>query len=100
MDYVWDRHRWYNDIDRETPPSEIFSKHIFGCFISDEVGIAMRHQIGIDNILFESDYPHSDSNWPHSRKMLEDALADVPDEEARKIAELNARKVYNFPRSS
>jgi len=50
----------------------------------------------VDNILFESDYPHSDCNWPHTRKLLADALADVPDDEARKIAELNARALYHF----
>jgi predicted TIM-barrel fold metal-dependent hydrolase len=50
----------------------------------------------VDNILFESDYPHSDCNWPHTRKMLGDALADVPDDEARKIVELNARALYHF----
>ena len=55
--------------------------------------------IGEDNIMFESDYPHSDSNWPHTRKMLAESLVDVPDEVARKIAETNARKLYNFPRS-
>jgi len=100
IDYVWDRHRWYNDINREIPPSELFKDHIFGCFIYDEAGIEARHRIGVDQIMFESDYPHSDSNWPDTRKLLEASLADVPDEEARKIVELNARRVYNWPRSS
>ena len=58
----------------------------------------MRHLIGLDNIMFESDYPHSDSNYPASRQKLEGVLASGPDNEARKIAELNARKVFNFPR--
>ena len=100
IDYVWERHRWYNNINREIPPSVLFKDHIFGCFISDRAGIADRHLIGVDNIMFESDYPHSDSNWPHSRKMLAEVLADVPDDEARKIAELNARRVFNFPRAA
>ena len=99
IDYVWDRHRWYNDINREIPPSELFKDHIFGCFIYDDAGIEARHRIGVDQIMFESDYPHSDSNWPDTRKLLEASLADVPDEEARKIVELNARRVYNWPRA-
>ena len=49
-------------------------------------------------MMFESDYPHSDSNWPSSRLVLEKMLTDVPDDEARKIAEDNARRVFNFPR--
>jgi predicted TIM-barrel fold metal-dependent hydrolase len=96
IDYVWERHRHYNDVNREVRPSDLFATNIFGCFIADEIGIEIRHQIGIDNIMFESDYPHSDSNWPHSRKLLEERLLDVPDDEARKIAELNARRVFNF----
>ncbi|MCW2525233.1 MAG: amidohydrolase [Pseudonocardiales bacterium] len=100
MDYVWERHRWYNDVNREIAPSEIFHKNIYGCFISDEAGVANRHRIGVDNIMFESDYPHSDSNWPHTRKMLEETMADVPDDEAAKMCELNARKLYNFPRKA
>ncbi|MGW0593735.1 amidohydrolase family protein [Streptosporangium sp. NPDC002607] len=97
IDFVWERHRWYNDVNRAVRPSDLFRKHIFGCFISDNAGIAARHTIGIDNIMFESDYPHSDSNWPNTRKMLAEALVDVPEDEARKMVELNARRVYNFP---
>ena len=100
LDTVWERHRWYNEVNREIAPSELFKEHIFGCFISDESGIAARHRIGVDNIMFETDYPHSDGNWPHSRKHLEEALADVPEDESRKIAELNARRLFNFPRTA
>lgn len=97
-DYVWDRHRLYTGMADSRKPSEIFHDHIFGCFISDEVGIANIDLIGEDNVMFEGDYPHSDSNWPNARKMLEESLAKTPDNTARKIAELNARKLFNFPR--
>ena len=58
-----------------------------------------RHLIGVENIMFESDYPHSDSNWPQTRKLLENVMLDVPDDEVRLMVELNARRLYNFPRS-
>jgi predicted TIM-barrel fold metal-dependent hydrolase len=95
-DYSWGRHKYWCDINADKVPSELFREHIYGCFIADQSGIEQRHRIGVDNILFESDYPHSDCNWPHTRKLLADALADVPDDEARKIAELNARALYHF----
>ena len=98
IDYVWDRHRWYNDVNREVRPSGLFKDHVYGCFIIDEAGVRNRDLIGVDNIMFESDYPHSDSNWPHTRKLLEATMLDVPDNEAQKITEWNARKLYNFPR--
>jgi predicted TIM-barrel fold metal-dependent hydrolase len=96
MDYSWGRHKYWCNVNADKVPSELFREHIYGCFIADQSGIEQRHRIGIDNIMFESDYPHSDSNWPHTRKMLADALAGVPDDEARKIVELNARKLYHF----
>jgi len=100
VDYVWERHRWYNDVNRDVRPSEIFRDHLWGCFISDDAGIEARHRIGIDNIMFESDYPHSDSQWPHTRKILEESMANVPDDEAVKMVETNAREFYNFPRKA
>lgn len=97
-DYTWERHRWYTDVNREIRPSDLFADHIFGCFIEDHAGVAMRDLIGVDNIMFEGDYPHSDSNFPASREKLAGALANVPDQDARRIAEDNARRVFNFPR--
>jgi hypothetical protein len=98
MDQVWARHRYYQPIDFDARPSDLFKKHFWGCYIEDEFGIKNRHEIGIDRICVEIDYPHSDSNWPNSRKGIAASLADVPDDEAHKIVELNAREVLNFPR--
>lgn len=99
LDCTWERHRWYLNLP-DVRPSELFRDHIFGCFITDLAGIQTRGLIGIDNIMFEGDYPHSDSNFPSSRKLLAEALHDVPDSDARAIAEDNARRVFNFPRTS
>jgi predicted TIM-barrel fold metal-dependent hydrolase len=96
IDYSFGRHKYWCNINADKLPSELFREHIYGCFISDQSGIEQRHRIGVDNIMFESDYPHSDSNWPHTRKLLAEHLVDVPDDEARKIVELNARTLYNF----
>jgi len=98
VDYTWERHRWYQDVDKTTRPSELFADHIYGCFISDSAGLGDRHLIGVDNIMWEGDYPHSDSQWPNSRKVLSEVLASVPDDEAARIAEGNARRLFNFPR--
>jgi hypothetical protein len=45
-------------------PSEVFRDHFLTCFIDDPVGFDLRHRIGIENICWELDYPHSDSTWP------------------------------------
>jgi predicted TIM-barrel fold metal-dependent hydrolase len=96
IDYSWGRHKYWCHINADKLPSELFREHIYGCFIADQSGLEQRHRIGVDNIMFESDYPHSDSNWPHTRKLLAEHLVDVPDDEARKIVELNARTLYHF----
>lgn len=98
-DYTWDRHRWYQDIDRDARPSDLFRRHFWGCFIDDEHGVANRHQVGIDRITMEIDYPHSDSNWPNSRKRAAEVLADVPDDEVELMVETNARRMLRFPRA-
>jgi predicted TIM-barrel fold metal-dependent hydrolase len=95
-DSTWYRHRWYQDIDRETPPSELFRTHFYGCFIDDVHGLASRHVIGVDRITFEVDYPHSDSNWPNTRKRAAEVFADVPDDEVEMILETNARKLFSL----
>jgi len=96
-DHIWQRHRHYNDIDFDTRPSELFRRNIWTCFIDDRHGMGLRESIGIDRITWESDYPHADSNFPHSRKAAAEHFADVPDDETHKIAELNARRLFRFP---
>ena len=96
IDYTWERHKHYTGIDVDTRPSDLFRKHIWGCFIDDEAGIKNRHDIGIDRITWECDYPHSDSNWPKSRARAAEMLADVPDEEVHRMVELNARALLGF----
>jgi predicted TIM-barrel fold metal-dependent hydrolase len=96
MDYVWSRHRHYNEVNQEQTPSELFDRHIWVAHITDRVGIETRHLVGVHKMLWESDYPHSDSLWPHSRKVLAEHLVDVPDDEARMFAEQNARALFRF----
>lgn len=96
-DYVWRKHKFYQNIHPDIAPSELFHRNISGCFIEDEVGVRNRHQIGIGQITWECDYPHSDSFWPKSRERAAQMFVDVPDEEVAEIVEHNARRWYAFP---
>jgi predicted TIM-barrel fold metal-dependent hydrolase len=98
LDYTWERSR-YEGLENTALPSEVFAQHVWVCMIADNYAIRNRDLIGIDKLMWEADFPHNDSNWPNSRKVLAEAMADVPDDEARQIAELNARELYSFPRS-
>jgi predicted TIM-barrel fold metal-dependent hydrolase len=79
-------------------PSEVFRENFLTCFISDPLGIRLRHDIGIDNICWEADYPHSDSMWPGAPEELhaEFVQFDVPDSDINKMTHENAMRWYSF----
>ena len=79
-------------------PSEVFREHFLTCFISDPVGVQLRNEIGIDNICWECDYPHSDSMWPNAPEELWDVLQrfGVPDSDIAKMTHENAMRWYRF----
>lgn len=98
-DFVWDRHRHYmHNIDFDARPSDLFRKHMWGCFIDDEFGVRNLDVIGADKVMLEIDFPHSDSNWPNSRRRAAEVLATVPDDVVTAITETNARELFRFPR--
>ncbi|MFZ0666011.1 MAG: amidohydrolase family protein [Acidimicrobiales bacterium] len=79
-------------------PSDVFREHFLTCFISDSVGVEMRNRIGIDNICWEADYPHSDSMWPSAPEELNAVFSanSVPDADVRKITHENAMRWFSF----
>jgi predicted TIM-barrel fold metal-dependent hydrolase len=95
LDYTWQRSR-YEGVNCSRLPSEVFAQHFWVCMVADRYAIINRDLIGLDKLMWECDFPHNDSNWPDSRKVLADAVHDIPDEDARQIGELNARRLYNF----
>ena len=92
MDRIW---RVGNATARIDPsivnkPSSYMPGRVYGCFFEDTFGVEVRDKIGIDQITFEADYPHQDSTYPYTFEYLTEVLADVPEEDAFKIARGNA----------
>jgi len=77
-------------------PSEYFRRQMYCTFIDDSFGVASRQWIGVDNVMWSSDYPHTASTWPHSRDIIERDFKDVSEVEKRKIVRENAAKLYGF----
>jgi predicted TIM-barrel fold metal-dependent hydrolase len=73
-----------------------YREHIYGCFIDDAPGIALLDMVGEDNIMIETDYPHSDSTWPGSLKLAKQRLGHLPAEIQYKIMRGNAEKLFRF----
>jgi len=74
----------------------VFRDHFLTCFIADPVGIQLRHLIGLDNIAWECDYPHSDSSWPEAPEELAAVAGDVPREELDRITHGNAMRWFHY----
>jgi len=77
-------------------PSEYFRRQMYCTFIDDSFGVASRHWIGVDNVMWSSDYPHTASTWPHSRDIIERDFKDVSEVEKRKIVRENVAQLYGF----
>jgi len=77
-------------------PSDFFHRNVVLSFQEDAIGIRLRDVIGVDNLMWGSDYPHSESTFPQSRKILAEILAGVPDDEQAKIVGSNTARVYGF----
>ena len=67
-----------------------------GTVISDEVGLSLRHRIGIENILWSTDFPHPATTWPNSREAIERQFADIPVAERDLICSGNSARIYNL----
>jgi predicted TIM-barrel fold metal-dependent hydrolase len=91
-------HRWTGQDFGDRRPSDVFRQHFLTCFIADPIGLRLRHDIGLDNIAWECDYPHSDSSWPHAPEELAAVAgaAGVPDDELRRITHENAMRWYAY----
>lgn len=77
-------------------PRQLFRDHMYGCFIEDDFGAANLGFIGVDNVMIETDYPHTDSLWPNSLQAAHKALDGLSDLDQYKILQGNARRVFNF----
>ena len=98
-DFTYEHHReWTHANFRGKQPSDLFREHFLTCFIDDRFGVANRHDVGIDTICCECDYPHSDTVWPETPEYLMRSFlaADVPDEEIDKITHQNALNAYSL----
>jgi predicted TIM-barrel fold metal-dependent hydrolase len=77
-------------------PSDFFRQNIFLSFQEDALGIQLRSHIGVENLLWASDYPHAESTFPQSRAIVGRILQGVPEAEQVQIAGANTARLYNF----
>jgi len=97
-DDVWSEHRAWGgvaDIVPE-PPSTYYYDHVFGCFFRDQHGLDSLDKVGVDNITFETDYPHTDTTWPNTLAVAEKMMAGLSPEVQYKILRGNAIRMLSL----
>ena len=77
-------------------PSDYWRRNMFVEFMEDDLGVQIRDRIGVDNMLWGSDFPHAELTWPQSKQFLDRIFAGVPEEDRRKITADNAAKLFGF----
>ena len=74
----------------------MFNRNVLTCFIDDRFGVASREFLEMDNVMWECDYPHSDSTWPTAPEILTESLDGVSDYDIDRMTHLNAMRHFHY----
>jgi predicted TIM-barrel fold metal-dependent hydrolase len=100
MDYTYTyrprRGEWYRFREPGALPSDYWRRNCFASFQEDGHGIRMRDVIGVETLMWGSDYPHTESTFPRSREIVGEILGDASPAEAHAIVCANAARLYGF----
>ncbi|HEY5252879.1 MAG TPA: amidohydrolase family protein [Acidimicrobiales bacterium] len=87
---------WKRFADPDRLPSEFFRSNCFASFQEDGIGLRLTDLIGVETLMWGSDYPHTESTFPRSREVLARILHGVPGDDAYRIVNANAAGLYRF----
>ncbi|WP_138921257.1 amidohydrolase family protein [Novosphingobium pentaromativorans] len=96
MDETWEKQRFWMNSDLPHPPSYYMDRNVYGSFIHDRAGVLSRNQPGARNIMWSSDYPHSETTFPNSQQKIAELFEGVPEDERRMILCDRARSLFNI----
>jgi len=91
------RGEWYRFVDGALP-SDHFRRNVRLSFIEDRLAVPMRAEIGVDNLMWGSDYPHSEGTYPHSRKIVAEFSETLSATDARAVVFDTAAELFHFDR--
>ncbi|MEO5839616.1 MAG: amidohydrolase family protein [Acidimicrobiales bacterium] len=92
-DDIWRTHLWSHKSAHPELPSTYYKDRIYSCFFKDEVGVLLLDRIGVDQVCFETDYPHQDGTWPKSKEVADHLFGHLDAETIHKLARGNAAKL-------
>ncbi|HWX37137.1 MAG TPA: amidohydrolase family protein, partial [Steroidobacteraceae bacterium] len=94
MDAEWEDQ--FKELDLKMPPSEYWRRQCYATYQSDPIGVKLIDELGEDNIMWGSDFPHPDGVWPDSQEYIQRELGHLPAATRKKIVCDNAAKLYRF----
>jgi hypothetical protein len=94
MDRTWEKQRFWTNSKLTERPSFYMDQNVYGSFINDRLGIVCRNEPGGRNIMWSSDYPHSETTFPNSRDVIARDFVGVPENDIRMIVSERARRLY------
>lgn len=98
LDHNYERHRvWKDDVELKRMPSEYFLENIYLTFQNDASAFEAAHLMNPDRLLWASDFPHSDSTWPHSQEVIATMTQAVSEDLKAKVLRDNVAALYNIP---
>ena len=98
VDDVWREHRAWGGVKDlvPEPPSTYYFRQVYGCFFRDNHGLESLHRVGVDNITFETDYPHTDTTWPNTLEVATQMMGHLPADVQYKILRGNAIRMLGL----
>jgi uncharacterized protein len=96
LDHEWEALRDKLDYATDEPPSELFRRQVMITFEEEPLGTQFIPLIGADSCMWASDYPHTDSTFPESRRVIAETLGGLPDADRHKITAANCARLYGF----
>ncbi|MGH7962381.1 MAG: amidohydrolase family protein [Candidatus Binatia bacterium] len=96
MDHWWEDHHGWMRPKVEEKPSVYFRRQFWATFEDDRAGVMTRNLIGVDRLMWGSDYPHTEGTFPRSLEQISKDFADVPDSDVRKMVVSNAATLYRL----
>lgn len=100
-DIRFGRHRYWSESvlgwqPLPKPPTDYIKEHVLWGFQQDSVGVRLRDLIGVDKMLWATDFPHQESEYPHSDRVLEKNFGGIPEDEIRQIVAGNAIRFFHL----
>ena len=91
----------YDFPELDDKPSSYFHRQMHLTFVDDPRGLNQRHELGVDRIMWSTDFPHPATSWPNSQAIVEHNFVGIPDDERDLIVAGNAARVYGIePRAT